>query len=92
MINFLAAKYFVENTRSLSKVLSYSVKYGLCNVGQFGELLAQYILLQTVFQCNDANRKFSHVRRLAFRPVSLNDLLISLSGGGNLDALRSSLN
>ena len=88
VINFLAAKYFVQFPESLSKVLSSSVMYGLCSIGQFGELLAQYFLIQTLFYCIDEEREKLLVRKLVFQPVSLNTLLLSLSGDGNLSKVK----
>ena len=84
VINFIAAKYFVQFPLSLSKVLSCSVMYGLCSVGQFGELLAQYFLLQTTFDCIDEGPEKLYVRKLVFQPVPLNTLLLRLSGDRNL--------
>ena len=88
VINFLAAKYYVQFPESLSKVLSSSVMYGLCSIGQFGELLAQYFLLQTLFYCIDEEREKLLVRKLVFQPVSLNTLLLSLSGDRNLAQVK----
>ena len=45
VFNFLSARYFVKNPGSLSSVLSSSFQHGLCHNGNYGELLAQYILL-----------------------------------------------
>ena len=56
VLNFLSAKYFAGNPDSLFSILNSSVKYGLCNVGGFGELLAQYFLLRTIFFAIDPIR------------------------------------
>ena len=69
VINFLSARYFVKYPESLSTIFSSSIKYGLCDIGNFGELLAQYILLKNIFICNDPD--FEMVRKMAFKPVSL---------------------
>ena len=73
IINFLSARYFVEYPKSLSRVLSASVKYGLCHIGNFAELIAQYILLKNIFFCNDPD--YEKVRKMAFNPVSLEKFL-----------------
>ena len=81
VINFLSARYFAEHPKSLSKVFSSSVKYGLCDIGNFGELLAQFILLHNMFNCIDAS--FKRVRMLTFQPASLRDFLSELAGNEN---------
>ena len=53
VINFLSARYFAEFPDSLTKIISSSVKYGLCDTGNFCELLAQFILLFNYFFCID---------------------------------------
>ena len=78
IINFLSARYFVEFPASLTKVFTSSVKYGLCDVGNFGELLAQFILIQNIFKCIDDS--FQKVRKLVFQPVFLKDFLLQLAG------------
>ena len=78
VINFLSARYFSEYPDSLSMVFSSSVKYGLCDIGNFGELLAQFILLKNIFKCIDDS--FEKVRKLVFQPVFLKDFLRELAG------------
>ena len=78
VINFLSARYFVQFPESLTKVITSSVKYGLCDIGNFGELLAQFILLQNIFKCIDDS--FQKVRKLVFQPVFLKDFLRHLAG------------
>jgi hypothetical protein len=76
--NFLSAKYFVDYPGSLSQILQLSVRYGLCNVGHFGELLAQYALLRTAFYCIDPSIK--KVRKLVFESIDLKEFLFALAG------------
>ena len=78
VINFLSARYFVQFPESLIKVFNSSVKCGLCDIGNFGELLAQFILLQNIFKCIDDS--FQKVRKLVFQPVFLKDFLLQLAG------------
>ena len=78
IFNFLSAKYLIGFTASLSDVLFSSVKYGLCHLGNFGELLAQSILLKTIFDIIDFELK--KVRKLVFEPVYLENFLLSLCG------------
>ena len=75
--NFLSAKYFVDFPISLIKIFLLSVRYGLCNIGQFGELLAQYVLLRTAFYCIDSS--YLKVRKLVFEPIDLNEFLLALA-------------
>ena len=76
VLNFLSAKYFAGNHESLFSILKSSVKYGLCNVEGFGELLAQYFLLRAIFFCIDT--KLLKVRKLVFQPVPLKNFLLRL--------------
>ena len=78
IFNFLSAKYFIGFQDSLSWVLYSSAKFGLCNIGHFGELLAQCILLQTIFDLIDG--RLEKVRKLVFEPVTLENFLLNLSG------------
>ena len=78
VINFLSARYFVQFPESLIKVFDSSVKCGLCDIGNFGELLAQFILLRNIFKCIDDS--FQKVRKLVFQPVFLKDFLLQLAG------------
>ena len=78
VINFLSARYFVQFPKSLTKVVNSSVKSGLCDIGNFGELFAQFILLQNIFKCIDDS--FQKVRKLVFQPVFLKDFLRHLAG------------
>ena len=78
VINFLSARYFVEFPESLIEVFNASVKCGLCDIGNFGELLAQFILIQNIFKCID--NQFEKVRKLVFQPVFLKDFLLHLAG------------
>ena len=78
--NALSSLYFVKNPNSLHTILSTSIKYGLCNVGSLGELLAQYILIRTAFSCID--NSFEKIRKLIFHYVSLREFLTSLAGRG----------
>ena len=78
VINFLSARYFVQFPDSLIKVFNASVKCGLCDIGNFGELLAQFILIQNIFKCID--HKVEKVRKLVFQPVFLKDFLRHLAG------------
>ena len=78
VINFLSARYFVQFPASLIKVFNTSAKCGLCNIGNFGGLLAQFILLQNIFKCIDSS--FQKVRKLVFQPVFLKDFLLHLAG------------
>ena len=78
VINFLSARHFVKYPGSLTMVFYSSVKYGLCDIGNFGELLAQFILLQNIFKCIDTS--FENVRKLVFQPVFLKDFLQELAG------------
>ena len=63
---------------SLSLIIDSSVKYGLCDIGNFGEQLAQYFLLRAAFFCIDSSLK--KVRKLVFQPVTLRNLLSRLAG------------
>jgi hypothetical protein len=76
--NALSSKYFVEYPRSLQYVLALSLKYGLCNTGQIGELLAQYVLTKTAFSYIDTS--ISKIRKLVFHPIPLFDFLLCLAG------------
>jgi hypothetical protein len=76
--NFLSAKYFVDFPDSLIKVFTLSVRYGFCNVGQFGKLLAQYTLLHTAFYHIDPNKLM--VRKLVFESIDLEEFLFALAG------------
>ena len=78
IFNFLSARYFIEFPTSLSWVLNSSAKYGLCDIGHFGELLAQIILLKTIFDFIDD--RLEKVRKLVFQPVTLENFLLDLSG------------
>ena len=78
VFNFLSAKYFIGFSDSLSDILFYSVRYGLCNIGNFGELLAKIILLKTIFDIIDD--RLSKVRKLVFEPVFLENFLLNLCG------------
>ena len=78
VINFLSARYFAEFPASLKQVFTSSVKCGLCDIGNFGELLAQFILLQNIFKCIDDS--YQKVRKLVFQPVFLKDFLLQLAG------------
>ena len=78
VINFLSARYFVKFPKSLKRVFSSSVEYGLCDIGNFGELLAQFILLKNIFKCIDDS--LEKVRKLVFQPVFLRDFLRELAG------------
>ena len=77
VINFLSARYFALFHESLLQVLSSSLKSGLCDIGVFGELIAQYILLYSVFSCNDES--FNMVRKMVFQPVLLENFLLKLA-------------
>ena len=83
VINFLSARYFCQYVGTISKVLDSSAKCGLCNIGNFGELVAQHILLYNVFSCNDDS--FQKVRKLAFEPVFLEKFLRRLIVSGDLN-------
>jgi hypothetical protein len=76
--SFLSAKYFVDNEESLKSVFMLSARYGLCNVGQFGELLAQYTLLRNAFFCIDKDMQM--VRKLVFESIDLKMFLLALTG------------
>ena len=78
VINFLSARYFAEYPGSLSMVFSSSLEYGLCDIDNFGELLAPFILLKNIFKCIDSS--FEKVRKLVFQPVFLKDFLQELAG------------
>lgn len=79
--NALSSLYFVKNPNSLYTTLSTSIKYGLCNSGGLGELLAQYIFILTAFTCID--NSFEKIRKLIFHFVSLREFLTNLAGRGN---------
>ena len=49
VLNFLSAYYFANGPESLALIIDSSVKYGLCDMGNFGEQLAQYFLLEPSF-------------------------------------------
>jgi hypothetical protein len=76
--NVLSAKYFIKYLESFKSVISSTVKYGLCNTGHLGELLAQYVLLKTAFNCIDDT--LTKIRKLAFHPITLEDFLFDLAG------------
>ena len=76
--NALSAMYFVQNPSSLEDILSVSIKYGICHVGNLGELLAQYILIRTAFKFIDISAK--KIRKLIFQPIFLYDFLTHLAG------------
>jgi hypothetical protein len=78
VLNFISARYFVQDFHSLSSILSSSVKYGLSALGNFGELLAQYFFLKSIFMCIDDS--LEKVRKLAFQPITLKDFLLRLTG------------
>ena len=78
ILNFISAKYFAQHHDSLSTILYSSIKYGFCDIGHFGEFLAQFFLLLAIFLCID--EKFDKVRKLAFQPVFLKEFLSILSG------------
>jgi hypothetical protein len=76
--NSLSAIYFVQNPSSLEDILSTCIKYGICHVGNLGEILSQYILLRTAFKFIDDSVK--KIRRMIFQPVFLYDFLLHLAG------------
>ena len=78
VVNFLSARYFVQFPVSLKQVFNASVKYGLFDIDNFGELFAQFILLQNIFKCIDPS--VEKVRKLVFQPVFLKDFLRHLAG------------
>ena len=78
VLNFLSARYFVQYPKSLSTILMTSVRYGLCDRGGYGELLAQFFLLSAIFLYIDSD--LDRVRKLVFQPVLLTDFLTKLSG------------
>ena len=78
VINFLSARYFAQFPASLTQVSNSFVKCGLCDIGNFGKLLTQFILLQNIFKCIDSS--FQKVRKLVFQPVFLKDFLRHLAG------------
>ena len=81
VINFLSARYFVEfSLKSLKPIFSSAIKYGLCDIGNFGELFAQFILLRNIFECNDT--EYLKVRKMVFQPVLFKDFLLKLAGDG----------
>ena len=82
--NALSSMYYVKYPESLCEIISDSIKYGLCDVGQLGELLAQYILLQTAFTFLDDS--VQKIRKLIFKPISLLDFLMRLAGS-QVDAI-----
>ena len=82
LINFLSARYFIERRESLSDLLSSSVKYGLCDNGNFAKLLAQFMLLHNIFICIDTSYE-KRVRKLVFKTVLLKDFLMNLAGSRN---------
>jgi hypothetical protein len=75
--NFLSVKYFVDNEESLKSVFILSARYGLCNVGQFGELLAQFTLLHNAFYIIDKDMQM--VRKLVFESIDLKVFLLALT-------------
>ena len=79
VFNVLSAKYFIDYPRSLRSIFSLSIRYGLCHSGNFGELLAQYILLRTAAICiiPSLNDK---VRKVVFEPIELKAFLLALAG------------
>ena len=89
VINFLSARYFAEYPDSLSKVFSSSMEYGLCDIDNFGKLLAHFILLQNIFKCIDPS--FEKVRKLVFQPVFLKDFLRKLAGVHYNQLLKNTL-
>jgi hypothetical protein len=86
VFNFLSAKYFTEYPKSLMNIFQLSSRYGLCNVGQFGELLAQYVLFRTAFVCIDPN--FIKVRKLVFESISLKKFLLVLTDNDKMTVER----
>ena len=78
VFNFLSAKYLIGNPLSLSKILFSTVECGICSPENFGELIAQSILLKTFFDIID--RDLTKVRKLIFSSIPLNIFLLSLSG------------
>ena len=66
VLNFLSARYFAGKTVSLDYILKSSVKYGLCNIEDFGELLAQFILLRAIFFSIDCCQLLLKVKKVSF--------------------------
>jgi hypothetical protein len=75
--NALSAIYFAKNPNSLHEVLVASIKYGICDSGNLGELLAQYILLRTSFMFIDED--IQKTRKLIFQPIYLYNFLKHLA-------------
>ena len=86
VINLLSARYFIWQKDSLKSIFSSSVKYGLCDIGNFGELFAQFILLHTIFFSID--KSFQRIRKLAFKPVLLKEFLLNLAGAENKNVIN----
>jgi hypothetical protein len=76
VLNFLSARYFAKYPNSFSRILMNFTKHCICSSGSYGELLAQYFLLRTMFV--NIDNTFDKVRKLVFYPISLQEFLVSL--------------
>jgi hypothetical protein len=83
VFSVISAKYFVDFPDSLSDIFSSSVKFGLCDTNNYGELLVQYILIRNAFYCIDPIGT-KMIRKLAFQPIYLKNFLLSLAGNDKL--------
>ena len=78
-LNSVASYSLVKYTERLLIVVQELKKYNLIDVGHFGEIIAEFILLHTAFTCIDPT--FSKMRKIIFQPIDLKDFLLKLSGG-----------
>jgi hypothetical protein len=85
-LNILSTKYFVDYPDSFRETFVSSIKYGLCTIDNFGQLLAQYILLRVAFNCIDSSRQM--IRRITFQPTELKKFLAALTDYGSEASLK----
>jgi hypothetical protein len=79
VINFLSARYFANNPKSLLKIMEYSLRYGIFNEECYAIIFSQYALIGSLF-FHQIDYDLKLVRKLAFKPISIGSFLEKLGG------------